>query len=151
MNANTRKKRKIPCSLCFSCLEERKIIPLYLDSQQSYCRLEATHRSQVMYVPSSSVDITYLKVLFSPCLHSLWKYSEAYFHFTVRHMEDVHQLLLGFLTLIDQILWSRQSPYQGKQWPREVNYLPLPCPPSPHTCGRAMSVRYFERVANSHM
>lgn len=27
MNANTRKKRKVPCSLCFSCLKERKIIP----------------------------------------------------------------------------------------------------------------------------
>ena len=45
MNANTRKKSKMPCSLCFSCLKERKIIPFYLDSQQSYCHLEATQRS----------------------------------------------------------------------------------------------------------
>jgi len=89
MNANTRKKSKMPCSLFFLSQREKNY-PLLFGSSAEL--LPFRSYTEILGNLWAFLISWYnlLKGSLSLCPHSLWKYSEAYFQFTVRHMEDVH-------------------------------------------------------------
>lgn len=77
----------------------------YVDNQQSWGHWEATQDCQVIHIPFSSADITYLKTFF-PVLQTQMYFTQC-FQFTA--LLDVHWLMHGIQQQQTLFLWWIQK------------------------------------------